>query len=151
MDKEIVSGLPKDQHEYGLANGHAPIADKVICVDFDSTLVKWSGLMDDKVLTDGAHEFMWMLRREGWHIVIFTSRLSVAWARSVVAQGDVSDGARIAAFCVQQEQFVRKTLRTLDIPFDKITGDKVPAMFYVDDKAISFKGDWDAVRMELTI
>lgn len=142
---ETVSGLPEDQHRFGIEKGHAPIADRVVCVDFDSTLVEWSGLMDEKTITAGAIEFMQRMRQEGWRIVIFTSRLSISYARSVVAEGDARDGVRISNFIVGQEQFVAKTLRKHGIPFDKITADKVPAERYIDDKAITFTGDWNAV------
>lgn len=147
------SGLTPEQHAYGLANGHAPIADGVICVDFDATLVRWGGLMDDKRPTDGAKAFMQRLRDEGWKIVIFTSRLSPTWARSVIESQWPHEGAsfgwRVSSFLDEQERFVAGQLRKLGIPFDLITAEKVPAIAYIDDRAISYHGDWNAVYAEL--
>ena len=117
----------------------------VVCVDFDATIVQWGALMEEQQLTSGVVEFMQRLKSEGWEIVILTSRLSLAYARGVVGTGDKDDGRKIVNFIVGQEAFVARTLRRHNIPFDKITADKVPADRYIDDKAITFRGNWDQV------
>lgn len=136
----VVDGLPKDQHDYGMAKGHSPVAERVALIDFDGTIVPWGPLMGQKDPLPGAVEGIRYLAGLGYTIVIFTSRLSKTWARSVVGDG----GAAITAFLNEQEEYVREHLIRHRIPFSYITAEKVPAEFYIDDKAIGFRGNWMA-------
>jgi hypothetical protein len=120
-----VHGQSESSWEYGMKHGHPPVADRVVCVDFDGTIAPWGGLMDmDKVPLPGAAQAMRDLKAAGYHIYIFTSRLSEKWLAS---EGlDAYD----------QFHYVRDWLRKYDIPFSYITGEKVPALCYIDDKAV---------------
>lgn len=69
-----------------------------------------------------------MLRRRGYKIGIFTSRLSETWHR---AEGrDPIEGI------AEQRRIIRLFLFTHNIPHDFITAEKVPAVLYLDDKAM---------------
>lgn len=139
----VIDGLPADQHDYGMSRGHSPVAEKVAAIDFDGTIVPWGPLMGDKDPEPGAVEALRAIKAAGYHIVIFTSRLSKRWARSVV--GD--EPWRVTVFLNEQEEYVRSTLTRHDIPFDEITAEKVPAEFYIDDKAFRYEsGDWRTVH-----
>lgn len=139
----VIDGLPADQHDYGMSRGHSPVAEKVAAIDFDGTIVPWGPLMGDKDPEPGAVEALRAIKAAGYRIVIFTSRLSKRWARSVV--GD--EPWRVTVFLNEQEEYVRSTLTRHDIPFDEITAEKVPAEFYIDDKAFRYEsGDWRTVH-----
>jgi hypothetical protein len=92
----------------------------------------------------GARDAMLALKAAGYKLTIFTSRLSEVWAISVIKSENVW---KIDEFLRGQRQYVTDMLTKYDIPFDDITAEKVPAEFYIDDKAFRFEGDWQAVRM----
>lgn len=129
---DIIHGLPADQHEYGMEKGHSPAAEKVVCVDFDGTIVPWGPLMGEKEALPGAVEGMKALKEAGYRIVIFTSRLSRTWAEHVLKS---KNKYVIERFLSVQRAYVVDTLRKNDIPFNDVTAEKVPAEAYFDDKA----------------
>lgn len=123
-------------HDFGMKMGHAPIADKVVCVDFDATMFPWGPLIDHEAKPlPGAKEAIRAFNDAGWTVVIFTSRMSQTWL------DDAGEDQRthidyITGLCARN-----------GIPFDYITGEKVPAQAYIDDKAIEFTGDnWSQIQ-----
>jgi len=112
---------------------HSPIAHKVVCVDFDATLFAWGEIDELTSLMPGAVEVVNALKDEGWRIVIFTSRLSPTWLKA--AYGDDWNYELMA-----QKSFITHRLTLAGIPFDDITCEKIPAVAYIDDKAIEFTG-----------
>lgn len=116
--------------EQMLKNGHPPAADGVICVDFDGTIAPFGDLFGFPPPLPGAKEFLLMLREQGYTIVIFTSRLSTVWH---AAEGRVPAQGIFDQVTYLQEYFDRYGL-----PADNVTAEKVPAMAYIDDKAIEF-------------
>jgi hypothetical protein len=138
---DIVHGLPREQHEFGEEHGHSPVADKVALVDFDGTIIPWGPLMKKRGVTPGCREAILQLVGKGYKIIVFTSRLSWTWMESVVG----NDLAKVIEFREAQETFIIETMLAAGIPFSGMTAEKVPAEFYIDDKAIRFDGDWDEV------
>jgi ribonucleotide monophosphatase NagD (HAD superfamily) len=118
-----------ESREYGLKHGHSPIAEKVVCIDYDGTLFPWGELFAYNQPLPGAVEAMKRLKEAGFTIVIFTSRLSPTWLE---AEGQSE---------IVQRQYIQRQLDKYLIPWDYITSEKVPAVAYVDDKAIFFEGD----------
>lgn len=113
---------------------YAPMAGRVICVDFDKTLYPWAPLYEQPDPLPGAVEAMKRLKAAGYRLVILTSRLSPQWLASVA----YTDG--------EMRDLVEGMLRRDGIPFDEVTAEKVPAQVYVDDRAIRFApGDWPAI------
>lgn len=118
---------------YSRKNGHPPSAAKVVCIDFDGTIVPWGGLLDPKKKPfPGAAEAIQALRDSGWRIVILTSRMSPSWWRAEA----ITRGVNQWEFGRQQKAYVAGLLTKHGIPFDKITAEKVPAQAYFDDKAV---------------
>lgn len=112
--------------------GFPPVAEKVICIDFDGTIVPWGQpSMGPKDPFPGVADAIRRFKRDGWEIVIFTSRLSERWARSVVGP-NLWD---VRHFLEKQYIYLSELLLDNGIPFDLITAEKVPAQHYVDDKA----------------
>jgi hydroxymethylpyrimidine pyrophosphatase-like HAD family hydrolase len=126
---------------YAVANGHPPVARGVICVDFDATLFPWGKtLLSDDDPFEGAAETLRAFKEAGLTIVILTSRMSRSWHEH---EGFSDDEV------AEQYEYVHKRLERHNIPFDRITAEKVPAIAYIDDKAIEFKPDennWEEIR-----
>ncbi|MFW5953619.1 MAG: hypothetical protein ACOCSJ_05590 [Candidatus Natronoplasma sp.] len=111
---------------------------KVIAIDFDGTLFEYDGWKNSNHYgepIDGAKEIVEKLRDKGFKIMIFTTR--------------------------GNEKVVKEALEEYDIPYDyinenphtppeaEISDVKPPANYYIDDRAIAFKGDWKEVMEEI--
>lgn len=123
----------EDNRNFGLQNGVSPIGAKTVAIDFDATIVPWDDLFSYPQPLPGAAEAIRSLKAAGYRIVVLTSRLSSTWCKA-------EDESPLA-----HRQYIEALLKTWDIPFDEITGDKVPAIAYIDDRAVEFTGDWSAV------
>ena len=107
-------------------------------IDLDGTIHKYSkGYQDGEIYDDafnGAKNVIDWLKRNGYEIVIFTTRASEENAKEL--GGDSNE----------QIEKIKQWLKDHDIYFDKITAEKLAADFYIDDKAINISnGNWDAV------
>jgi len=107
-------------------------------IDLDGTIHKYSKGIEDGSLYDnpfnGAKETITWLKKQGFEIVIFTSRVS---RENALEMGyDLEEQFRI----------IESWLENNNIYFDRITAEKLPADFYIDDKAIFIKdGNWNEV------
>lgn len=96
---------------------------KTICVDFDGVLNEYDGYEEGDLgepLT-GSKEFIKELRKK-YKVVILTSR--------------------------QKEQVI-DWLNNNGFPSMKVTNRKVPAVAYIDDRAIQFNGNYEKVISQL--
>jgi len=110
-----------------------PSAARRVCIDFDGTILSWGGLYEKRPPFPGVSEAIRALKDAGYEIVILTSRLSRTWC---VAETETNVGETALQFAYHNRQFVEETLRENDIPYDRITSEKVPAAIYFDDKAV---------------
>jgi ribonucleotide monophosphatase NagD (HAD superfamily) len=85
-----------------------------ILVDFDGVLMQ----KGKRKAVDGALEAMNALRRQGYQVVVFSTR--------------ETSGAN------SRPGFVKEWLEANQIPYDGITGEKLDATYYIDDKAVEF-------------
>lgn len=118
-----------------------PVGKKVICVDFDGTLFQWGDLYEKKPPFVGAVDAVRAFKKAGYTIVIFTSRMSPTWWQD--------EGMDMKQAMKMQMGFCQKRLNDFGIPFDRITAEKVPAEYYIDDKALRFEGkthSWNEIR-----
>lgn len=96
---------------------------KWLAIDLDKCLAHNSPYPEYNLLEPikGAKEAMDGLQADGWKIIIYTSR---PW----------SDYDKI-----------EKWLDKYKIPFRRIVCGKLLAKYFIDDRAIEFKGDWEGV------
>jgi len=99
---------------------------KWLGIDFDQTLAHSSGYPDfiPSEPIEGAVEATQKLAREGWKIIIHTSR---HWA---------------------DYQNIENWLNFYQIPFRRIVCGKLMAKYYIDDRAIHFD-NWENVLNEI--
>ena len=105
----------------------------VVAVDFDHTIVEMleSGSYAIKA---GAVEALRSLKSKGCTIVIHTCRIGIA-----KGNGDLSDVI----------ETIQSVLDQFDVPYDSIhLGTKVVADAYIDDRAVTFRGDWTEAQKE---
>jgi hypothetical protein len=116
-------------------NGHPPVAEGVVCVDFDGTIAPWGDLFGFPEPLPGAREFLEWLVDTGYTVVIFTSRLSTVWHNS--------EGRDPARAILEQVEYLQEYFRRYELPADSVTAEKIPAIAYIDDKALNYR-DWDS-------
>lgn len=129
-----AGGTVKEAEEV-IKAGHPPMANKVVLIDFDGTIYKFGFLFDAEAPIGGAKEFIVNLKKDGYKIGIFTSRLSKRWLATVNQTKK------------QHVAYIRAVLKRDGIPFDFITAEKLPCEVYIDDKAIRME-TWEQVTDE---
>jgi hypothetical protein len=99
---------------------------KTVCVDFDGVLNDYKGYVEGHTypINKAGAEFLRKLKKTGFEVVVLTS----------ARLGDVERVLHDAC---------------LDDVVDHITNVKVPAIAYIDDRAITFRGDFDQTFREL--
>ena len=111
-------------------------------IDFDGPIHKYSKGYKDGSLYDepseGAKEFIDWLKSNGYQIVIFTTRASKT--------NDEDVGGDHKKEILKIENYLKDN----EIHFDLITAEKLAANFYIDDRAIHYDNNWDAVKSEIT-
>jgi len=107
-------------------------------IDFDKTISQYKkgyqkGPIEDEPFAGAKRAIDW-LKKKGFEIVIFTTRASEENAKEMGGDHE------------KEIANVETWLKDNDIYFDRITGEKLGADFYIDDKAIAIKdGNWDSV------
>lgn len=92
---------------------------QVVCVDLDGVLADyhgWKGSAQIGALLSGAREFLAALAERGYYVVILTAR--------------------------QDHDAVRAWLDSHELAYRRVTSTKVPAIAYIDDRALRFDGSW---------
>lgn len=105
---------------------------KRVMIDFDKTISDYRNGWNDGKLTDeepisGAKESLDELHRRGIEIVIFTTRAS--------KRNNEELNSKLVAD-------LKEWLDKYNIYYDGVTGEKLAAVAYIDDRAIRFDGNW---------
>ena len=118
-------------------NKNEPMPKRAM-IDLDGTIHKYSKGYADGTLYDdpfeGARAVLNWLKKQGYSIAIYTTRATEENANELNYDLD------------KEISKIEDWLNKHNIPFDLITGDKLSADFYIDDKAIHIpNGDWKVV------
>ena len=115
------------------------ITHKRIMIDFDDTIHDYAAGWNGGVITGkplpGAKEAIDALK-EDYEIVIFTTR---------AAPPEIDKNK-------SPEEQIKRVGKWLDehgIYYDKVTGEKLGALAYVDDRAVRFEGNWNYVLQKI--
>ena len=111
-----------------ISAGHPPVAAKTVLIDFDGTIRPFGKLYGYEPAFPGVPEAIQALKKAGYRVIIFTSRLSKAW--------HFSEGWGTREATKVQTEYITKVCKRNKIPFDGITAEKIPAEAIFDDKAI---------------
>lgn len=104
-----------------------------VAVDFDNTLI-YRDENGEYVAAPGAAEAMQALRKKGCRIIIHSCRTGIAHKHGSLTE---------------ELTFIETTLNRFGIDFDEIyAGQKMIADFYIDDRAITYRGDWEETLTE---
>jgi hydroxymethylpyrimidine pyrophosphatase-like HAD family hydrolase len=111
---------------------------KTICVDIDGTLThfeEWKGDFYFGKVLPGAAEAMRNLRQEGWYIIIYTTRGN----RNAVKE--FLDANQITYDAINENPFQP----------DNAKDGKLLADVYIDDRAITFDGNWSTALSKIKL
>ncbi len=112
--------------------------EKAISFDFDGTINPYSQGWNGGRITDepfpGVKDFIQWFKDEGFQIIIFTARFHDTRKESI-------------GFDMMEE--VTGWLNRYDIPYDHVTGHKLPSICYIDDRSLHFiPGDWERMKQQ---
>lgn len=109
-------------------------SDRVICIDFDGVLAQyskgWQGVAPAEPPVPGAVKFCTMLIELGYKPVVLSSR----------AHPGIHSGGAVA---------IREWLDANGFPEMEVTHEKIPAFYYIDDRAIRFIGKFGPVTDQI--
>lgn len=119
-----------------------PTADKVVCIDFDGTILPWGPLFNDDALV--SYEVATAIHRlhtRGYRIIILTSRMSPTWLK---AEYEAFGFKSQRAFREANLRYIENKLGEAGVLYSdtRITAEKVPAEVYFDDKARHISLSW---------
>lgn len=109
---------------------------KTICIDIDGTICAyegWKGSDSFGQVLPGAADAILRLHEDGWFVIIFSTR---------------ADKNRIEAFLNANNIYFDAINENPNQP-ENALGGKVLADVYLDDRAITFKGNWEDAYSEI--
>lgn len=109
---------------------------KTICIDIDGTICRyeeWQGPDHFGTVLPGAKEAIYRLHEDGWYIIIFSTR---------------SNLESIHKFLIRNDIYFDAINHNPHQP-DNALGGKPIADVYLDDRAVTFRGDWDVAYEEV--
>ena len=117
-----------------------PITNRII-VDFDGTICGFK-FPDVGPPEPGVRKALQQLKDDGFEIVVHSCRTGTYWNGKNDSNNRLHHIAVITNFLVEHK-----------IPYDALlfdkSMDKPIADFYIDDKGVSYRGNWDTVISEI--
>jgi len=108
-----------------------------VIIDFDGTIAEWGDYPGMGPPTRGAKEALQKIKDKGFTILILSARTSDEMSKYPIDKET-------------QRRIMKEYLDKHEIPYDEVLkSDKPPATFYIDDRGIGFRGDWDKVLEEM--
>ena len=106
---------------------------KTLVIDFDGTIAEWGEYPNPGPPIPGVRDVLIELQEMGFTLLIASSRTCDEISKHPIDKKVEKD--RMEEYLIEH-----------DIPFDEVLkSDKPVAMFYIDDRALEFKGDWKEV------
>lgn len=110
--------------------------DKVVLVDFDGTICDFA-YPEMGYPKRGVREALQKIKDMGYKIHILSCRTN-------------TELHKYPSDRIQQVRMMEAYLKEHEIPYDKVLNkDKPLAHFYIDDRAIGFRDDWERVIEEM--
>lgn len=110
---------------------------KVLIIDFDGTIAKFENWPNMGEPEKGVKEALHKLKDMGYEIHIASCRTNHELKKYPIDRRD-------------QVRAMERYLNDNEIPYDVVLdNDKALGVWYIDDKGIGFRGDWDKVVEEI--
>jgi len=118
-------------------------APKIICIDLDGTLIGYKrGYMKDgrfgKVLP-GVKKYLLKLKEDGWWVIIYTVRNGRDKIEQLLIGSGIYKGMHYDTINKRRNVYPNSYYG------------KIGADVYVDDRAITFKGNWKKMYEEIKV
>lgn len=106
---------------------------KTITIDFDGTIAEWGEYPEPGPPCSGVKDALQALKDSGFYLIILSARTSDEMSKHPIDKRE-------------QQRLMMNYLDEHEIPYDEVSiANKPVAHFYIDDKAIEFRGDWKEV------
>src|SRR5210317_1219654 len=104
-----------------------------IVVDFDGTIAEWAEYPEPGPPCPGVKEALQEMKDSGLTIAVLSARTSDEMSKHPIDKE-------------MERRRIEEYLKEHEIPYDIVLkSDKPVARFYIDDRAIEYRGDWKEV------
>jgi predicted HAD superfamily phosphohydrolase YqeG len=104
-----------------------------IIVDFDGTIAEWGEYPEPGPPCPGVKEALQAIKDQGLIVAVLSARTSDQMSKHPIDKE-------------MEKRRIEEYLKEHEIPYDVVLkNDKPVARFYIDDRAIEYRGDWEDV------